>query len=96
LLSDYYRQILIIEGKGFTRINLKMEKINDFEVYLPLDLDIQFEIVTYLDQKTQTIDKIIANIQKQKTVLKEFRKTLINEVVTGKKRVYEPKSSAVV
>ncbi len=96
LLSDYYRQILIIEGKGFTRINLKMEKINDFEVYLPLDLDIQFEIVTYLDQKTQTIDLITANIQKQITALKELRKTLINEVVTGKKRVYEPKSSAVV
>ena len=73
-----------------------MEKINDFEVYLPLDLDIQFEIVTYLDQKTQTIDKIIANIQKEITALKELRKTLINEVVTGKKRVYEPQSSAVV
>jgi len=32
MLSDYYRQILIIEGKGFTRINLKMEKVNDFLV----------------------------------------------------------------
>lgn len=87
LLSDYYRQILIIEGKGFTRINLKMEKINDFEVYLPKKLSEQSDIVTYLDHKTQTIDKIVDNIQYQITTLKELRKTLINDVVTGKIKV---------
>src|SRR5690554_1911866 len=89
LLSDYYRQILIIEGKGFTRINLKMEKINDFEVYLPKNLSEQSDIVTYLDHKTQTINKIIGNIQNQITTLKELRKTLINDVVTGKIKVVE-------
>jgi type I restriction enzyme, S subunit len=89
LLSDYYRQILIIEGKGFTRINLKMEKVNDFEVYLPKNLSEQSDIVTYLDHKTQTIDKIVGNIQNQITTLKELRKTLINDVVTGKIKVVE-------
>ncbi len=89
LLSDYYRQILIIEGKGFTRINLKMEKVNDFEVYLPKKLSEQSDIVTYLDHKTQTIDKIVGNIQNQITTLKELRKTLINDVVTGKIKVVE-------
>ena len=89
LLSDYYRQILIIEGKGFTRINLKMEKVNDFEVYLPINLNEQSDIVTYLDHKTQTIDKIVSNIQNQITTLKELRKTLINDVVTGKIKVVE-------
>lgn len=89
LLSDYYRQILIIEGKGFTRINLKMEKVNDFEVYLPINLNEQSDIVTYLDHKTQTIDKIVGNIQNQITTLKELRKTLINDVVTGKIKVVE-------
>jgi type I restriction enzyme S subunit len=89
LLSDYYRQILIIEGKGFTRINLKMEKVNDFEVYLPKNLSEQSDIVTYLDHKTQTIDKIIGNIQKQISIIKELRKTLINDVVTGKIKVVE-------
>ncbi len=96
LLSDYYRRILIVEGKGFTRINLKMEKIKDFEVYLPQVLSVQSEIVSYLDQKTHTIDQITANIQKQITALKEFRKTLVNEVVTGKKRVYEPIENTAV
>lgn len=89
LLSDYYRQLLIIEGKGFTRINLKMEKINDFEVYLPDTISEQVEIVKYLDHKTQTIDKIVSNIQNQISTLKELRKTLINDVVTGKIKVVE-------
>ena len=89
LLSDYYRQLLIIEGKGFTRINLKMEKINDFEVYLPDTISEQIEIATYLDHKTQTIDKIVSNIQSQISTLKELRKTLINDVVTGKIKVVE-------
>lgn len=89
LLSDYYRQVLIIEGKGFTRINLKMEKVNDFEVYIPYNLKEQSDIATYLDHKTQTIDKIVANIQSQIATLKELRKTLINDVVTGKIKVVE-------
>jgi type I restriction enzyme S subunit len=49
----------------------------------------QTEIATYLDHKTQTIDKIVGNIQNQITTLKELRKTLINDVVTGKIKVVE-------
>jgi type I restriction enzyme S subunit len=41
MLSDYYRQLLIIEGKGFTRINLKMEKVHDFLVFIPDALTVQ-------------------------------------------------------
>jgi len=87
MLSDYYRQILIIEGKGFTRINLKMEKVNDFLVYIPDSLTAQEEIVQFLDTKLDTIAKIIKNVQTQITTLKELRKTLINDVVTGKIKV---------
>lgn len=87
LLSDNYRKQLTIEGKGFTRINLKMEKVNDFKVYLPNSIEEQIKIVEFLDQKTQTIDKIVTNINKQIQTLKELRKTLINNVVTGKVRV---------
>lgn len=49
----------------------------------------QTKIATYLDHKTQTIDKIVGNIQNQITTLKELRKTLINDVVTGKIKVVE-------
>ena len=47
----------------------------------------QTEIATYLDAKTSTIDKITTNLQTQITNLKELRKTLINDVVTGKVKV---------
>lgn len=87
MLSDYYRQLLIVEGKGFTRINLKMEKVNDFLAYIPDTLSAQQEIVKFLDAKLDTIDKIIRNIQTQITTLKELRKALINDVVTGKIKV---------
>lgn len=41
----------------------------------------------YLEDKTSQIDKIIINLQTQITTLKELRKTLINDVVTGKIKV---------
>lgn len=44
----------------------------------------QIEIANYLDEKTQKIDAIVSNIGKQIDTLKELRKTLINDVVTGK------------
>lgn len=87
LLSDNYRKSLITEGKGFTRINLKMEKVNDFFVYLPSDKKEQTQIASYLDDKTSKIDRIVANIGLQIETLKEFRKTLINDVLTGKLKV---------
>jgi type I restriction enzyme S subunit len=87
LFSDSYRQKLLVEGKGFTRINLKMEKVNNFSVLIPPTKKEQQQIANYLDAKTATIDKIIKNIETQITTLKELRKTLINEVVTGKVKV---------
>ncbi len=87
LLSDNYRKQLTVEGKGFTRINLKMEKVNNFIIYIPKSYQEQTEIANYLDLKTQTIDKIVGNINTQINTLKELRKTLINDVVTGKIKV---------
>lgn len=87
LLSNIYRQRLIVEGKGFTRINLKMEKITDFEIFLPPTLSEQQEIANYIDHKTATIDAIVSNIGKQIETLKQLRKTLINDVVTGKIKI---------
>ncbi len=47
----------------------------------------QQAIANYLDDKTAHIDRIIATINTQIDKLKELRKTLINDVVTGKIRV---------
>lgn len=47
----------------------------------------QIKIANYLIEKTSKIDQIITNIQTQIATLKELRKTLINDVVTGKIKV---------
>lgn len=64
-----------------------MEKVTDFEIFLPPTLSEQQEIATYIDEKTTTIDAIVHNIGKQVETLKRLRKTLINDVVTGKIKV---------
>ena len=86
LKSTAFRDNLILQGKGFTRINLKMEKVSDFEVLIP-PVEEQILIADYLDNKTNTIDDIIMNITKQIKGLRELRKTLINDVVIGKLKV---------
>ncbi len=47
----------------------------------------QQQIVTYLDQKTKEIDELISSEQKRIELLKEYRQSLISEVVTGKIKV---------
>ncbi len=51
-------------------------------------LDEQNEIVDYLNEKVTNIDRIIDTIKSEIDLLKEYRKTLINDVVTGKVRVF--------
>ncbi len=74
-----------IDTNGAKIMNNEMAVI---QVTFP-PLSEQVEIATYLDHKTQTIDKIVGNIQSQIATLKELRKTLINDVVTGKIKVVE-------
>lgn len=83
LQSFDYRNKLKIEGKGFTRMNLKSEKVACFTIRYP-DIQIQRNIVKMLDRKTKQIDDIIKNINYQTETLKTYRRALINEAVTGK------------
>ncbi|WP_309612681.1 restriction endonuclease subunit S [Flavobacterium sp.] len=47
----------------------------------------QTQIADYLDKKTQTIDKLVSNINAQIQTMKELRKTLINDTVIGKIKI---------
>ena len=47
----------------------------------------QQEIVSYLDNKCREIEKIILGKQKQIENMEKYKKSLIYEYVTGKKRV---------
>jgi type I restriction enzyme M protein len=83
LLSDNYRHLIIVEGKGFTRINLKMEKINNFFVYLPPTIEEQNDIVKKLYTKSSEIKEIEKNINNQIIKLEFLKKALLNEVTSG-------------
>lgn len=86
LSSEIYRNSVSLEGKGFTRINLKIEKINDLLLLIPPYSE-QKAIAHYLDAKIERINNINQVIYNQIDKLKELRKTLINDVVTGKIKV---------
>jgi type I restriction enzyme S subunit len=73
-------------GKLGTQLNLNTETIGFISLPIPSNNEIE-KIIYYLDHKTQTIDKIVGNIQNQISTLIELRKTLINDVVTGKIKV---------
>lgn len=81
ILGHLHREMISVEGKGFTRINLRQDKINDLVVFYP-PLQEQEQIVNYLDEKTNIIDKLVSTKQRKVELLKEQRTTLINQVIT--------------
>lgn len=80
-LSTSYRNYFSLVGRGFTRINLKQEFINDALTLLP-PLPEQTAIAAFLDDKTAKIDQTIAIRQKEIELLKERRQILIQKAVT--------------
>ncbi len=75
-------------GKFSTQLNLNTEIVGGINIPLP-PLAEQKAIAHYLDTKTAQIDQIIQTINTQIEKLRELRKTLINDVVTGKIKVID-------
>lgn len=67
---------------------VSVNSLKSFHILIP-SIEDQKEIVQYLDTQTTNIDCIINNIQQQIEKLQELRKTLINDVATGKIKVTE-------
>lgn len=73
---------------GTTRKILGLSAFNNLLLIIPPQGE-QKSIANYLDSKTHRIDSILANIYQQIEKLQELRKTLINDVATGKIKVTE-------
>ena len=70
---------------NFIRDGQDLRFSNFVQVPLPLiPMDEQKEIADYLNKKTARIDSIIADVTEQIEKLKEYRQSVISEVVTGK------------
>lgn len=86
LNSEMYRDALRFEARGFTRINIKIDRVACHFVSLPPFLE-QQAIAAYLDEKCSKIDAATEIIGKQIDALKRLKRALINEVVTGQRAI---------
>ena len=82
--SPRYIQALQRTG-NFIRDGQDLRFSNFVQVPLPLiPMEEQKEIAEYLNRETARIDSIIADVTEQIEKLKEYRQSIISEVVTGK------------
>lgn len=89
LLSDeFWKWFDYINSGNTTIIHLYQNVFAKFKFALPSIIE-QKEIINYLDEKCSNIDKTIKIKQKQIDKLENYKKSLIYEYVTGKKRVKE-------
>ena len=68
------------------RFTLGTDEFMNLKIPLP-PLNEQKEIAEFLDKKCEKIDRLNENYTKQITALKEYKKSLIYECVTGKKEI---------
>ncbi len=86
MLSDRYIDVMNSSTAGAKMPRVSSGFIADLPVAIP-PLPEQTAIAAYLDEKTEKIDHIVTAINNQINKLKELRKALINDVVTGKIKV---------
>lgn len=85
LLSVYTEQFELY-GSGTTFKEISANNFANFKLMLP-PLSEQQAIASYLDAKTSQIDSLISLKQQKIDELKDYKKSIIYEYVTGKKRV---------
>lgn len=74
-----------IDGTG-QQPNISTYEIANIPIPLP-SLELQINVVTYLDSKMEEINNSVFHRQQLITKLQEYKKSLIYEVVTGKREV---------
>ena len=84
--SKYFNVQRTLFARGGIIVHLPAGAVINATIVLP-PLPEQQAIADYLDAKTAEIDSLIADKQRQVKLLKEYRKSLISEAVTGKFKV---------
>jgi type I restriction enzyme S subunit len=85
-LSDIFSFYL---GTFLTSTVNQLTNMNLYNIRIPIPLDEgeQKEIVNYLDSKCTEIDTLVAEKRRSIETMRQYRRSLIYEYVTGKKRV---------
>ena len=81
VIYQKYRQ-----GRGEIVVHIYSKQLKEIRFGLP-PIKEQQQIVEYLYEQTSLIDNVISNENQRLLFLKEYKQSLISEVVTGKKRV---------
>ena len=81
--SEWFISKVISKSVGVSYPGIQTEKLMSIKVLLP-PISEQTQIVEYLDEQTQKIDSTIEKETQRTELLKEYRQSLISEVVTGK------------
>ena len=84
--AEKHREYFNKEMMLVTRASLSQDLLKGLAVLIP-PLPEHQAIADYLDKKTAEIDSLISDKQRQVELLKEYRKSLISEAVTGKFKV---------
>ncbi|WP_141081910.1 restriction endonuclease subunit S [Campylobacter lanienae] len=82
----FIKHKIILEASTNTLPIINNKILNNISVIYP-PLNEQKEIAEFLDKKCEKIDRLNENYTKQITALKEYKKSLIYECVTGKKEI---------
>ena len=86
LSSQIFKIYTGLTQSGSIMESLSQEKIGDFQMALP-PIEEQKQIASYLDGRCADIDKQIEGVARQIELLREYKQSLITEVVTGKRKV---------
>ncbi|RZJ68144.1 MAG: restriction endonuclease subunit S, partial [Flavobacterium sp.] len=83
MASTYFQSYFKIYTAGGSTPAISQEKINNLEIIFP-DLAEQEKIVKEVDSSITKFYEIIVKLNQEIELLKEYKTSLISEVVTGK------------
>ena len=86
LQSDVVKQLIALSAVQSAQPNLSLEDLGAMRLPLPDQMGC-LKITDYLDAKCAEIDRLIAKKEQLVKELKSYKKSLIYEVVTGKREV---------
>ena len=85
-ISNLFGKVMDMGSAQSTVPSVRLPMLTNFAVCIPSPKE-QHQIADYLDNKCAEIDSLIAIKQQKIEELKEYKKSIIYEYVTGKKEV---------
>ena len=86
LRTEWFISMVISNSEGVSYPSIQSEKLMNIDVVF-CEFSEQQQIVEYLDEQTRLIDNTTSIEEKRIELLKEYRQSLISEIVTGKRKV---------